>query len=139
MDPVCISLVHQFLKNSSSALADQFKTKHQPEETNVMLSEVISKWNEEQLGRAVVHQHLKKVAPYLALEFKDRHPCFMESVPQQLVRMLESAQSEVLAAAETGKVGKTKEMETENQEPNNIGQKLGGEAYNIFYGTREEA
>ena len=125
MDPVCISLVHQFLKNSSSALADQFKTKHQPEETNVMLSEVISKWNEEQLGRAVVHQHLKKVAPYLALEFKDRHSCFMESIPQQLVHMLESAQGEALAAAETGKVGKTKEMKTENQEQNNNNQRLG--------------
>ena len=32
--------------------------------------------------------------------------------------MLESAQGEALATAETGKIGKTKEMKTENQEQN---------------------
>ena len=40
MDPLCTSLVHQYLKSTNSALTDQFKTKYQPTETNVRLFQV---------------------------------------------------------------------------------------------------
>ena len=47
MDPLCISLVHQFLESTNSALADQFKMKYLPQKTNVEVKEVLSKWKED--------------------------------------------------------------------------------------------
>ena len=51
LDPVCISLVHQYLESTNSALADQFKDKYQPQKTNVDVKEVLCKWKEEQKER----------------------------------------------------------------------------------------
>ena len=67
MDPLCISLVQQYLDSTNSALADQFKNKYQPQKTNVQLKEVLSKWNEEQLVKSFIYQHLTTVTPSLAL------------------------------------------------------------------------
>ena len=92
MDPVCISLVHQYLESTSPALADQFKTKYQPKETNVRLDEVLSKWNEEQLARNIVHQHLTIVSPSLALEFRNTKQCTLENVPRQLMEFAKESQ-----------------------------------------------
>ena len=78
MDPLCTSLVHQYLESTNSALTDQFKTKYQPTETNLRLKEVLVKCNIEQLARNIVYQHLRTVAPYLALEFRDTHYCSRE-------------------------------------------------------------
>ena len=74
-DPLCVSLVHQYLESTKSVLADQFKTKYQPKRTRVMLTEVVTKWKEEQLARSIVYQHLRKVAPALALEFAESFRC----------------------------------------------------------------
>ena len=57
MDPLCISLVHQYLDSTKSALADQFKNKYQPKRTNVKLKKVLSKWKDEQLVRGFIYQH----------------------------------------------------------------------------------
>ena len=62
MDALCISLVHQYLESTNSALADQFKRKYLTQKTNVELKEVLSKWKEEQLVRGLIYQHLKIVA-----------------------------------------------------------------------------
>jgi len=85
MDPMCISLVHQYLDGTNSSLADQFKNKYQPKKTNVQLKEVLSKWKEEQFVRGLIYQHLATVAPSLALEFRNRHWCSLETAPQHLI------------------------------------------------------
>ena len=85
MDPLCISLVHQYLGSTNSALADQFKNKYQPQKSSVDLKEVLSKWKEEQLVRGLIYQHLKTVAPSLAAEFQDRHSFSVETAPKHLI------------------------------------------------------
>ena len=75
MNPLCVSLVYQYLKSTSSSLADEFKHKYQPLKTDVEMTEVLSKWREEQLARSLVYQHMKTVSPTLADEFKVKyHP-----------------------------------------------------------------
>ena len=124
MDPVCISMVHQYLKSSNSALVDQFKAKYHPKETSRTLKAAVSKWNEEQLVRALIYQHLKNVTPGLALEFRDCYPCFMESVPKQLALMVEATQNNAWASAETEKVGEVVETCEGKQEHINISQRF---------------
>ena len=92
MDPLCISLVYQYLESTKSSVTGQFKTKHQAKETNVKLGEVLSKWNEDQLIRSIVYQHLRRVAPSLALEFMDTRFCSLESVPEKLVELVKVSQ-----------------------------------------------
>ena len=92
MDPLCISLVHQHLKSSNSALADQFKARYQPKKTNVNLKYVLSKWNEEQLARSIVYQHLRAVAPSLALQFRDAQYWSLVTVPRQLMELVKASQ-----------------------------------------------
>ena len=70
MGPICVSLIQQYLENTNSSLADQFKLKYQPLKINVEWGEVLSKWREEQLARSLVYQHMKTVSPMLADEFK---------------------------------------------------------------------
>ena len=54
---------------------------------------------EEQLVRGLVFQHLKTVAPALALEFRDRHSCsFQEITPKHHIKEL---QKKVLVIANT--------------------------------------
>ena len=110
MDPVCISLVHQYLESTNSALTRQFKTKYQPKETNVKLEEVLSKWNEEQLAKSVVYQQLRAVTPSLATEFKSMHFCSLESVPQQLMYLVEQSQKTNQATIEAQNICKTPEV-----------------------------
>ena len=88
MDPLCVSLVQEYLDSSKSDLADQFKTKYQPEKTNVTLKEVLSRWKEEQLARGLVYQHLREVAPALALEFANSYHCPSEKAPKQLIDLV---------------------------------------------------
>ena len=90
MDPLCISLVHQYLDSTNSTLADQFKKKYQPQKTNVELKEVLSKWKDEQLVRGLIYQHLKIVAPSLAVEFRDRYSCSLEDEPRHLIKELQN-------------------------------------------------
>jgi len=71
MDPLCVSLVYKYLQETNSALLDQFKVKYRPQKTDVVLTEVLNKWREEQMVRGLVYQHLKDVAPLLAKEFRD--------------------------------------------------------------------
>jgi len=59
MDPLCVSLVDQYLQITNSAVAGEFRGKYRPQETSVVLNEVLSKWNEEELARGLVYQHLK--------------------------------------------------------------------------------
>ena len=92
MDPLCISLVQEYLGSTKSDLADQFKNKYQPKSGNVTLKEVVSKWKEEQLARGLVYQHLRKVAPSLALEFSKSYPCSSDEVPKQLIDLVEEEQ-----------------------------------------------
>ena len=92
MDPLCISLVQEYLDSTKSDLADQFKNKYQPKSGNMTLKEVMSKWKEEQLARGLVYQHLRKVAPSLALEFSKSYPCSSDEVPKQLIDLVEEEQ-----------------------------------------------
>ena len=88
---MCVSMVHQYLESTNCDLADEFKTRHQPKQTNVKLKEVLSKWNEEQLARGMVYHHLRTVTPSLALQFRDDHYCSLDIVPYQLLKLVKEA------------------------------------------------
>ena len=105
MDPLCISLVQQYLDITNSALADQFKIKYQPKKTNVQLKEVLSKWNEEQLVRGLIHKHLEVVAPSLAVEFRERHCCSLELTTRGLSGEIQKKHLAVTDTREFDKVG----------------------------------
>lgn len=75
MDPLCVLLVDQYLQITNSAVAGEFRGKYRPQDTGVVLNEVLSKWKEEELARGLVYQHLKQEAPLLATEFKDKYNC----------------------------------------------------------------
>ena len=70
MDPMCLSLVQQFLDNTSSSLANQFRHKYEPRRTTVNYEEVLLKWREDQLAKSLVHQHLKTVSSTQADNFR---------------------------------------------------------------------
>ena len=70
---MCVSLVDQYLQITNSAVAGEFRGKYRPQETSVVLNEVLSKWKEEELARGLVYQHLKQQAPLLATEFKGKY------------------------------------------------------------------
>lgn len=92
MDPLCTSLVHQFLESTKSNLADKFKAKYQPAETDLTLKEVVSKWKEEQLARGLVYQHLKKSSPLLALEFAKSYQYLQDDTSKRLMELIEEDQ-----------------------------------------------
>jgi len=127
---LCISLVHQYLESTNSALTDQLKIKYQVKETNVKLEEVLSKWNEEQLARNIVYQHLKTVTPSLAIEFKNTYFCSLEGVPQQLLKSIEmelvkKSQSLKQTIVEAQKIHKAPDVKEEKREVNNNAKRLG--------------
>ena len=115
MDPLSISLVRQYLASTNSALADQFKDKYQPQKTSVELKEVLSKWNEEQLARGLIYQHLETVAPSLAVEFRNRHLCSLEPAPKNLIGEI---QKKLMAIASTRGIGKVEDGSGGGQEQN---------------------
>ena len=55
-------------------------------------------WNEEQLVRGLIHQHLKAVAPSLAVEFQERHWCSPELKPRHMAGEI---QKKILAVTNT--------------------------------------
>ena len=129
MDPLCVSLVHQYLDSTKSALADQFKTIYQPKKTNVNLKEVLSKWSEEQLARNIVYQHLRSVAPSLALEFKEAQCCSLENVPKQLLKLVEASQRKSQEKDETRKVFTVHKVDENKCAVNKNPKEAGGKAY----------
>ena len=70
MDPMCLSLVQQFLDNTNSSLADQFRHKYESRQTNVEYEEVLLKWKVDQLTQSLVHNYLGTASPALANEVK---------------------------------------------------------------------
>ena len=120
MDPLCISLVHKYLDSINSALADQFKKKYLPQKTNVELKEVLSKWKEEQLVRGLVYQHLKTVAPSLAVEFQERHSFSLET-SKPLIKDIER---KLLAIAKSREIVKIEDESGAKQDQKNDGQKI---------------
>ena len=120
MDPLCISLVHQYLDSTNSALADQFKDKYQPQKSNVQVKEVLSKWKEEQLVRGLIFEHLKTLAPSLAVEFRERHRFSVETAPKYLVGDI---QKKIGAIAIRRRNGKVVDESAEKQEQNDDGQR----------------
>ena len=95
MDPMCLSLVQQFLDNASSSLANQFRHKYEPRRTMVNYEEVLLKWREDQLAKSLVHQHLKAVSSDLADEFRVKfHP---EDTRLQTVKVLTKWKEDQLA------------------------------------------
>ena len=87
-DHLANSLVHKHLKTESSALADDYRVKFQPEET-LQTVKVLSKWKEDQLVKGLVLDHLKKVAPSLAVEFQNKHVISVKMVPKKLIRLID--------------------------------------------------
>ena len=72
MDPLCISLIQQHLDGINSPLAGQFRDEYQTANMDVDMDEVMTKWDEEQLARSLVHRHLEEASPALADEFHER-------------------------------------------------------------------
>ena len=117
MDPLSISLVHQYLASTNSALADQFRDKYQPQKTSVEMKEVLAKWKEEQLARGLIYQHLETVAPYLAVEFRNRHLCSLEPAPKHVMgeiqkKILTIASTKEIRKVEDGRRGKQERKKT---------------------------
>ena len=119
MDTLCISLVHQYLESTNSALADEFKTRYQPQKTNVKVKRVLLEWKEEQLVRGLVYQHLKAVAPCLAVEFRDRHSFSVETAPRHQIRDIEQK----LGAISIRRNSKVEGESAAKQEQNSDGKK----------------
>ena len=92
MNPLCVSLVHQYLASTKSNLADEFKSKYQPEKTNLTLEEVVSKWKEEQLARGLVFQHLKRVTPALVQEFVQSYHISSTDDAKEVIEVIEQQQ-----------------------------------------------
>jgi len=92
MDPLLLSLVHQFLESTKSNLTDEFKARYQPAESDMTLKKVVSKWKEEQLARGLVYQHLKKSPPLLALEFAKSYQYLQGDTSKRLMELIEEDQ-----------------------------------------------
>ena len=92
MDPLLLSLVHQYLESTKSTLADDFTAKYQPAGSDLTLEEVMSKWEEEQLARGLVYQHLKKSSPLLALEFAKSYQNLQDDTSKRLMDLIEEDQ-----------------------------------------------
>ena len=95
MDPMCLSLVHQFLDNTNSSLADQFRLKYEARKTKVKYEEVLLKWRVDQLTQSLVHEYLKTVSPALANEFKVKYQ--PEGTKLQMMEVLSKWNEEQLA------------------------------------------
>ena len=87
MDPLSVSLVHQYLRTNNPALAEDFKATYKPKKISVDLKEVLSNWDENQLARGVVYKHLEKVAPPLAYEFSCGR-IILKDVPEELIVLI---------------------------------------------------
>ena len=94
-DPLCSSLVHQYLQARHPSLATEFSSTHNPPQCVFPLQDVLRKWEEIQLVRSLVQQHLEKVAPSLVQDFT---PTFMRHQSnvtlQQVFSKFEGAQFE---------------------------------------------
>ena len=95
MDPMCLSLVQQFLDDTNSSLADQFRHKYESRKTNVEYKEVLLKWKADQLTRSLVHNYLKTVSPALTNEFKVKYQ--PEKTRLQLTEVLSKWKEKQLA------------------------------------------
>merc|ERR1719209_251059 len=87
------------------------------------LKEVLSKWKEEQLARGLIYQHLKTVAPNLAVEFRDRHWCYLEPGPKYLMREIQKTLLAITSKREIIKVEDDQE-EQENKRKNTTEEQL---------------
>ena len=72
-DPLCISLVHQYLLFSYPNLAQEFSAKNKPKMIEVGWEQVLSKWEETRLTKTLVHQYLQSVAPFLVDEISQKY------------------------------------------------------------------
>ena len=95
MDPMCLSLVQQFLDNTNSSLADHFRHKYKSRQTNVEYEEVLLKWKVDQLTQSLVHEYLKTASPVLANEFKSKYQ--PDETELQLAEVLSKWKEEQLA------------------------------------------
>jgi len=132
MDPMCISLVQQYMDRTGFTLSYQFRIKYQPKRINATVTEVLSKWNEEQLVRGLVYQHLKNVAPALSLEFKDSYHCSCEHIPGHLLELIIETQRKGQGGYESKDIQIEKGVEEKSEEKK---QRL-GKKQNMF--TKEE-
>merc|ERR1712181_189214 len=78
-DPLCLSLVHQHLLSRCPSLAAEFNSKYFPPKVDVSVEQVLMQWEETQLVRGLVLQHLERVSPTLALEFSQMYTCHDEA------------------------------------------------------------
>ena len=94
-DPLCSSLVYQYLQTRYPSLATEFSSTHNPPQPVILLQDVLRKWEETQLVRSLVQQHLEKMAPSLVQDFT---PTFMHHQSnvtlQQILSKFEGTQLE---------------------------------------------
>jgi len=136
MDPMCISLVQQHMERTGFTLSDQFRAKYQPKRTNATMSEVVSKWNEEQLVRGLVYQHLRNVAPALSLEFKETYHCSCEPTPGHLVELIIETQRKSQGGDEAQDIQIEKGVSEKSGVPTGEKRQRLGTKQNMF--TKEE-
>ena len=62
MDSLCVSLVQQHLDSIGSTLSDLFRTKYQPEKTDMTMEEVVIKWQDDFQLKNVAGYHSSPLA-----------------------------------------------------------------------------
>ena len=75
-DPVCISVIYQYLYHTSSNLTEEFESKYKPDkDIKVDLEKLLRDWREEQEEiKLIIYQYLRKTSsPDLAAEFLKTH------------------------------------------------------------------
>ena len=99
-DPLCRSLVHQhLLSRCSPSLAAEFNSKYSPPKVDLCVEQVLMAWEETQLIRSLVLQHLDRVSPSLAVEFRQIYTC-----PEKVPELLSLLVREVTRRCEAGNV-----------------------------------
>ena len=75
-DTVCISVIYQYLRHTSSTLTEEFESKYKPDkDMEVDVKKLLRDWREEQEEiKLIIYQYLRKTSsPNLAAEFRKTH------------------------------------------------------------------
>ena len=76
-DTVCISVIYQYLRHTSSSLTEEFESKYKPDKNKeVDVEKLLRNWREDQEEeiKLIIYQYLRKTSsPNLAAEFRKTH------------------------------------------------------------------
>ena len=80
-DPVCMSVIYQYLRHTGSSLIKEFELKYKPDKNmEVDLEKLLGDWREEEEEiKMIIYKYLRKTSsPALAEEFRNTHLLFQK-------------------------------------------------------------